>query len=295
MEALCVQLLGEFPHRRGAGGHQRRDDAARGARDVLNPGQLLGLIEAVGDELHGAVVEPLEGTADGLHFLGGRPGTRHQVAGSVHVSVEARCREAQRARLECGAGQPTHLGHVLGRRVVVAALAHHVKAHGHVRDLSADVHRVGRVDAVEVLGERLPAPGDAVVERGAGDVLDALHELHEPVLGAGADRREPDAAVAHDDGGHAVPTRWRDVLVPTDLAVVVGVDVDEAGGEQVALGVDDAPCLGRRGAGGRDVRDLPVVDRHVAALRRGAGAVDDGCVADDQIVHLLSLPRWRRA
>ena len=283
--ALGVQLLREVPHRRGTRSHQRRDDAARGARDVLDPRQLLGLVEAVGDELHRAEVEPLERTADGLHLLRRRPRARHQVARPVHVPVEARGGEPQCAGLERRAGQPAHLDHVLGRRVVIAALAHHVEPHGHVRHLRAHVHRVRRIDAVEVLGERLPAPGNAVVQRRARDVLHALHQFHQPVLGPGTHGGEPDTAVAHDDRRHAMPARRRDVLVPADLAVVVGVDVDEAGSEEVALGVDDASSLGPTGSRRRDVRDLPIVDHDVPAPRRSAGAVHDSRVPDDQVVH----------
>ena len=286
--AFGVQLLCEIPHRRGTRGHQRRDDAARGARDVLNPRQLLGLVEAVGDELHGAEVEPLERAADGLHFLRRRPRAWHQVARAVHVPVEARGGEPKCPRLERRAGQGAHLDHVLGRRIVVTAFAHDIEPHGHVRHLRPHVHRVGGVDAVEVVGERLPTPGNAVVQCGAGDVLHALHEFHQPVLAARSHRGETDAAVAHDDRGHAVPARRRDMLVPADLAVVVSVDVDEAGGQEVALGVDDAPRLGRAGSGRRDVRDLAFVDYNVAAPRRSACAVHDGCVADDQIVHAQS-------
>ena len=87
-----------------------------------------------------------------------------------------------------------------------------------------------------------------------------------------------------------MPTRRRDVLVPANLAVVVGVDVDESGGQEVALGVDDPTRLGRAGSRWRDVRDLPIVDHDVPALRRSARAVDDGCVPDDQIVHSQSPP-----
>ena len=51
-------------------------------------------------------------------------------------------------------------------------------------------------------------------------------------------RREADAAIAHDRRGDAVLRRRRDVLAPGDLAVIMGVDVDKAGRDQFALGVD---------------------------------------------------------
>ena len=60
-------------------------------------------------------------------------------------------------------------------------------------------------DDVEVFGVALPAPGDALGEGGAGNVLDAFHQADQPVLAPGPHRREADTAVAGDDGGHAVP------------------------------------------------------------------------------------------
>ena len=94
------------------------------------------------------------------------------------------------------------------------------------------------VERVEVLGERLPAPVDALGERGAGDVLHALHQADEPLLVAGAHGREPDAAVAGDDGGDTVTRRRLEQRVPRGLAVVVRVDVDEAGRDEQPGGVD---------------------------------------------------------
>src|SRR5439155_27178994 len=110
----------------------------------------------------------------------------------------------------------------------------------------------------------------------------AFHEADEPVAALGPDGREPDAAVAHHDGGDAVPGGGAEERVPRDLPVVVGVDVDEAGGDDAAAGVDhvaalviDVPDLG----------DAPPIDRHVARKGRRTGSVDDRRAADHQVVH----------
>ena len=96
-------------------------------------------------------------------------------------------------------GESRHLGDLVVAQIeVVRALAEHVGAQRAVRHLRGDVeHARHRRERVEVLGERLPTPVDALVQRGAGDVLDALHQLDEEVLLAAPHRREADAAVAH--------------------------------------------------------------------------------------------------
>jgi hypothetical protein len=140
----------------------------------------------------------------------------------------------------------------------------------------------GGVERVEVLGEALPGPVDALVQRGAGDVLHALHELDEEALAAGAHRREAHAAVPHHHGGDAVPARRRQLGVPGDLAVVVGVDVDPAGCDNEAVGVELAvAALGDTA----DLGDAAAVHRHVGGDRRRAGAVHDGPPTDHELVH----------
>ena len=130
------------------------------------------------------------------------------------------------------------------------------------------------VERVHELGERLPVPREALVQHRAGDVLDAFHQLDEPLVVGGAHRREADAAVADDDGGDAVPRRRDHALAPRRLAVVVAVDVDEAGRDEQAVGVDRRASPRRRPSP-TSVIDA-VVDRDVGRARRRAGAVDDG-------------------
>ena len=136
-----------------------------------------------------------------------------------------------------------HLGDLVGRGVlvVVGPLAHHVVAQRTVGDVARDVGGVAAaVEHVEVLGEGLPlAPRHAVGEGGAGDVLDAFHHVDELTSwSVGRTGREADAAVAEHDGGDAVGGRRLERVVPRDLAVVVRVQVEEAGRDERAVGVD---------------------------------------------------------
>ena len=103
--------------------------------------------------------------------------------------------------------------------------------------------RLPRVQRVHVFGEGLPGPRQAVGHDDAGNVLDSGHHVDEHVVVFLAARREPDPAVAHHHGGHAVRRRRGQPLRPDGLAVVVGVQVDEAGRDQQAGRVD----LARRG------------------------------------------------
>ena len=112
---------------------------------------------------------------------------------------------------------------------------------------------------------RLPVPPDGLAQRRAGDALDALHETDEPVVAVGRGGCEPDAAVAHDHGGDAVPDRRREQRVPGDLAVVVRVHVDEAGvTARPVASISSRPSV----VDDADRGDEPVVDGHVGDDRR---------------------------
>ncbi len=180
-------------------------------------------------------------------------------------------------------GELGHLGHVVHGGIVMGALAHHVGAQRGVRNLGGDVDRARRgVECVEVLGEGLPLPVDALVERGAGDVLDTLHQLDEEVLAIGAHGGEAHTAVPHHDGGHAVPARRGHVGIPRGLAVVVGVDVDPPRHQDEAVAVDlSTPALGDVAHFGDEL----AVDGDIGRTSRPPGAVDDRGPPNNEIVH----------
>src|SRR6266478_4497923 len=100
-----------------------------------------------------------------------------------------------------------------------------------------------------------------------------------------AHRREADAAIAEQDRRHAVPRRWGKHRVPSRLAVIVGVDIDPARSNEEAGRVDLA--FARPGLAA-DLGDAIAVNRHIAGELGGAGAVEDGATANDDVVHLAS-------
>src|SRR3546814_17891672 len=88
-----------------------------------------------------------------------------------------------------------------------------------------------------IFGEGLPIPRHVLGERGAGNVLDPLHQRNQPFVTVGLGGGEADAAIAHHDGGDAVPARRHHFGIPRRLTAIMGVDVDEDGGEDLATGV----------------------------------------------------------
>ncbi len=220
-----------------------------------HPLDLFGRVDDVfagrtdGRELEHAAAAVGEGSPETEQLVLGSEGSRHGLA------VDGAVRDgARRRHTECAGrdGLAHDGGHGLdvvggGRFVLGAPLAHHVATHGAVGDLGGDVHGVAATrQVIEVLGEGLPLPVDALGERSARDVLDALHQLDQPVLRAGAHGREADAAVAHDQGGDAVHRAGRQLFVPGGLAVVVGVHVDETRRHEQTGGVDDLARHRRR-------------------------------------------------
>ena len=166
-----------------------------------------------------------------------------------------------------------------------AALAHHVGAQRGVGHLGADVDRVAApVERVEVLGERLPVPRRCPrAARCRGCPRRPPSARSAGRASAGAHRGEADAAVAHDDGGDAVPADGVSMRVPGGLAVVVGVDVDEARASRAARR--------RRCSAGAGPSTVPTAVMRPPSMAtspvkaRRAGAVDDASVPDDEIVH----------
>ena len=108
----------------------------------------------------------------------------------------------------------------------------------------------------------------------------------------GAHRCESHPAVAHDHGGDAMARTRLQQIVPGGLAVVVGVDVHEAGGDDLAGGVDGAG--GVAGQIVTDSHDRVAHHGHVGGPRRIAGAVHQQPAADLEVVHGLNCRRRQR-
>nr|WP_262402566.1 hypothetical protein [Actinomadura sp. CNU-125] len=219
---------------------------------------------------------------------------RHRASVGALVRGLPRRGEPHRARRHGLAHDAAHrLGLGGGRGALLAA--DREQPQRRVPDERADVEALGaRVDGGKVVGVGLEAPVDALVEGLQRHALDVLQGADDDVAVLGAGGRDAEAAVAHDDAGHAVPAGRGEVAVPEDLRVVVGVDVDEAGRERQAVQVDDLGARARRQlAGCADGGDAVGLDGDVVRDGRAAGAVHQRGAAQQQ-VHLRS-DRSRRA
>src|SRR5680860_1233508 len=218
---------------------------------------------------------------------------RHVAAVGREVTQRARRRESERAGLHRLFDEAGHLGQlVIGRGLVPVerTVAHRPESQRGVTDHPADVDAlVVAVQGPQVLAVGLPVPREAVQDRAGGDVLDRLHAVGEVGAVIGPTRRERHAAVAHHDRRDAVPTRGRDEGVPSDLRVVVGMDVDEPGRDDETVGINRSEPSQRRGLG--DLGDPIAGDPDVCDSLRCSGAVDDRAGANDEIVgHPTSRP-----
>src|SRR5262245_62794071 len=70
------------------------------------------------------------------------------------------------------------------------------------------------------------------------------------------------------------------MAIPDRLAIVVGMDVDEARRDDAILGINLFRPAAIEAPDGGDAR---AADRHVALAPCGSGSVDDHAVADDEI------------
>ncbi len=203
----------------------------------------------------------------------------------------ARGADADGAGSQRLASEVRHTSDVLRGRGLAAdaAGAHRKDPERAVRHHRGDVYVVGaRLDGVEELGKALPRPRQALRERRARDVLDAFHQPHEGPAVLGATRREADAAVAHDDRRRSVPRRGSKAAIPRCLPVVVRMDIDEAGRHEAPPRVD----LLRAALGDPPHRpNHAALDGHVAVDWVAAGAVEDGAVANDQVVRCCHRSR----
>ena len=257
----------------------------RAFRHAAQEVEFVGLLVEVRNPADGAPADLAHSVGQPQQFALLGEGSGHALAVGRQVRGGARGREAARARLQ---RLPDDVGHeadiLLARRLVGdAARAHRIGPDGAMRHLCGNVDGARtRLQRVQIFGEALPVPGKALGERRARNILHALHHADQRMVRVRAGGREADAAIAHHHRGDAVPAGRRELVVPGRLAVIVGVDIDEAGRHQRAGRVDLAPAGPGLAAG---LGDAPAIDRDIAGEGIASRAVEDRAAANDQIVH----------
>ena len=109
----------------------------------------------------------------------------------------------------------------------------------------------------------------------------------------GFGRRKADAAIAHDDGGNAVPARRGHFGVPCCLAVIMGVNINKARGNDLAARVDFFAGVVVNDA---DLSYQAAIYRDIRLKRFAAAAIDHSPSANDQIMHFSSpQSQWIRS
>ena len=174
-----------------------------------------------------------------------------------------------------------HLGDITLVCGLVAdgALTHYIDANGGMRQQGAEVDvALAAFQRGQEFAEAFPLPLQAFGHDGPRDVFNALHQLNQLAAVFWSARGEADATIAHDGCGDAVPGGGSHPAVPSGLGVVMGMDVDEAGGHQLALRVDLFRATRRYLA---DFDNFATSDGDVGFVRCGAGAVDNGAIAND--------------
>jgi hypothetical protein len=200
------------------------------------------------------------------------------------VVVGAAGRESDSAGEQRFASQLPHRFDVLrgGDGPGGRALTHHVDPQRVVGNLDGKVDRVREaVDRIHVLGKTLPVPAESFGERDTGDVLDAFHQLDQALVVLGAAGGKTDTAASRDARGDAMNRAGCEVRIPGDLAVVVGVDIDEAWGDDRAGRVEDlcGPSLALP-----DLDDASILHANVGGSPGATGSVDEGATSDFEVV-----------
>ena len=182
-----------------------------------------------------------------------------------------------------------HFGDVVVRRHSSGrfAVAQHISAHCTVRDMRADIDGARHpFQLVEIFGETFPVPRHPLGQCRAGNILNPFHQADQPFAAFGLSRGEANAAIAHHDSGNTVPARWSHFGVPCSLPIIMGMDVNKAGGDNFAAGIDLFAALRRNAA---DRSNQPAVDGDIACETGFARTIDNRAAANDQIMHVPTL------
>ena len=223
------------------------------------------------------------------HLVEGGAPRRHRAAELVRVRGRLRRRETRRAGRHRLADEPAHVLDLLGRGGALRSrVAHDEAAERRVADVDRGVDPEPAVEDVEEGGKALPVPRQPAAQHRRRHPLDLGEQRRHPLAVLGAAGRDRVAAVPGHHGGDAVIARRGGEGLEGELRVVVRVDVDDAGHDDEAVGVDGAA----RAREAADVGHEAVADADVGAAHGEAGAVHDRAALDDGVERHVIHPMY---
>ena len=237
---------------------------------------------------------PTEG--DELLFTGEGSGNRTAIQGDMHRG--ARCGHPHGTGAHGFTRQARHLRDVLGRGRLVGSstFPHHIRSQCAVCEKGRHIESPRRgIECIQVFGEGLPLPLHPRAQGIARDIFHAFHQTNEPVAAGWLGGREAHPAVSHHRRRYTVPQGLREIRIPTDLPVVVRMDVNPARRDDETIGIE-----GARGSPGRlaDGSNTTILDGDVGALGFKPTAVHHRSAANQDIElghgHASSCTRWLR-
>ena len=236
-------------------------------RHVAAPRGRECLVERGEDVVH-LVADVRRVDAAGVTGDAGEQGKLIDIGGGAG-RVEHAGRQADRTRVHAFAQQLDHprlLG--AGRRAV--RIVHRCHPQRRMADQRRDVDR----------GLRAPDGRNIGGHRRIDVLVIAAKQVQRRRHVGVHERREADAAIAHDDRGHPLRDLRQHPRIREHDLVVVRVDVDEAGRDDQSRDIDH---LGVRGdKTGADRGDPVAVDAHIGNKPVRAGAVDDGAAGKQE-------------
>ena len=204
------------------------------------------------------------------HFLG---------VGIASRGIDQTKGKAQRAGLHALTQQFLHLSLLFFRQLAVG-IAHHAGPQVAVPHQIAHVGAGGLIHKVQIIAQ---IHAGAVAFFG----MFPAHHTQAVLHAVGADGGGRFAAHTADDGGDALLQRVGAQEILLQLQIMVGVHVDKAGRQHLALAVDDG--LGLSLQIFANPGDFAVFHRHIGKKGGISAAVGDFGVFDENIVHKQSL------
>ena len=213
--------------------------AARGAGHVAQQAGAERPVGKVEHVLHQRIARR-NGLGDLHQFVGVSECAGNGAAIRQHMGRIAVGGEAHRTLVDGMGDDVGHLPLLILRGLLLdRPLAHDVEAHRAVAHHAGDVDGgIEPVDGVEIAAVVLPIPGQAIQNGVLGNVLHGLHHARQQFLVGWLAGGESDPAIAHKRCGYAVPTHRRQVRVPANLGIKMGVDIYKSRGHHLPFSID---------------------------------------------------------